>query len=103
MQLTHLSGLKGSNCYKNVEKAYNSRIESETGKSYLVISRNIKQTVLNHWSTIISYRYILQLIEKKVHYDTTLFQLCKLIARIIYGNDSKLPRPILKGIIKMNE
>jgi len=34
MKWTHFSGLKGSNYYKkNMEKAYNSRIKSKTGKS----------------------------------------------------------------------
>ena len=33
MKLTFLSASKGSNYYKHVEKTYNFRIKSETGKS----------------------------------------------------------------------
>jgi hypothetical protein len=33
MKLTVLSASKGSNYYKHVEKTYNFRIKSETGKS----------------------------------------------------------------------
>ena len=33
MKLTLLSASKGSNYYKHVEKTYNFRIKSETGKS----------------------------------------------------------------------
>ena len=96
MQLTYLSGLKGSNYYINVEKAYNIRIELETGKWSIVTSGTVKPTVLNNWSTIISCSYILGPTSwKMIHYYTTLFQLWKLIARIIYENDSKLHRLIL--------
>ena len=36
MKLTLLSASKGSNYYKHVEKTYNFRIKSETGKPALV-------------------------------------------------------------------
>ena len=97
---------KGKQLLQKHGNAYNSRNESETGTSYFVTSRNIKQTVLNHWSTIISCSYILDATSlKMIHSDTTWFQLLvwKLIARIVYENDSKLPRPILWSIIKMNK
>ena len=35
MKLTLLSASKGTNYYKHVEKTYNLRIKSETGKSNL--------------------------------------------------------------------
>ena len=37
MKLTLLSTSKGSNYYKHVEKTYNFRIKSETGKSAIVL------------------------------------------------------------------
>ena len=37
MKLILLSGLKGSNYYKNMEKAYYFRIKSGTGKSSIVL------------------------------------------------------------------
>ena len=36
MKLTLLSASKGSNYYKHVERTYNFRIKSETGKSAIV-------------------------------------------------------------------
>ena len=36
MKLTHLSASKGGNYYKHVEKTYNFRIKSETGKSAIM-------------------------------------------------------------------
>ena len=37
MKLTLLSASKGSNYYKHVEKTYNFRIKSETGKSAIKV------------------------------------------------------------------
>ena len=39
MKLTLLSVSKGSNYYKHVEKTYNFRIKSETGKSAILLSK----------------------------------------------------------------
>ena len=48
MKLTFVSASKGSNYYKHVEKTYNFRIKSESGKSAIVYEHL-------HFATIMSY------------------------------------------------
>jgi hypothetical protein len=48
MKLTLLSASKGSNYYKHVEKTYNFRIKSETGKSAKNNLHDWEEQVYNH-------------------------------------------------------